>query len=419
MGVSIVSKLKELIQQLCPNGVEYKKLGEIATISRGGSFQKKDYVETGVPCIHYGQIYTQYNLFVEKTVSFISDEKAKKQKMAVKNDIIMAVTSENIDDVCKCIAWLGEEKVAVSGHTAIIHHNINPKYLVYYLHSSMFHMQKTKLAHGTKVIEVTPDKLLGIVLPVPPIEIQSEIVRLLDSFSELTLELTLKLALELTTRKKQYEYYRNILLDPNTWANDKKFKRTTIGECCDTLTGFPFDSSQFSDTGIRLMRGMNVKRGYLDFSETNNRYWKSSDGVEKYLLQNEDIIIAMDGSLVGRSFGVIQESDLPLLLVQRVARIRSKKINIRYLYHCIAKDLPDYTDKKKTAGAVPHISLRDIKSFPLALPSLEEQGRIAQLLDSLESLHTYLSWNLPREIEARQKQYEYYRDKLLTFKQLS
>ena len=139
-----MSRLDELIKELCPNGVEEKKLGDIATVSRGGNFQKKDYVENGVPCIHYGQIYTQYGLFVDKTISFISEEKASKQKMAVKNDVIMAVTSENIDDVCRCVAWLGDEAVAVSGHTAIIHHTINPKYLVYFLHSTMFYKQKTK-----------------------------------------------------------------------------------------------------------------------------------------------------------------------------------------------------------------------------------------------------------------------------------
>ena len=199
-----MSRLDELIQELCPNGVEEKRLGDIATVSRGGNFQKKDYVEDGVPCIHYGQIYTQYGLFIDKTISFISKEKAKKQKFAVKNDVVMAVTSENIDDVCKCVAWLGDEAVAISGHTAIIHHTINPKYLVYYLHSTMFYKQKTKLAHGTKVIEVTPDKLLDITLPVPPLEVQSEIVRILDNFTELTAELT--------ARKKQYEYYRNKLL---------------------------------------------------------------------------------------------------------------------------------------------------------------------------------------------------------------
>lgn len=197
-----------LLEQLCPSGVEYKKLGEVATISRGGNFQKKDYVAEGVPCIHYGQIYVHYGLFTTKTISSISKETAKKQKFADTNDIVMAVTSENIDDVCKCVAWLGEGKIAVSGHTAIIHHTLNPKFLVYWLHSSMFYQQKIKLAHGTKVIEVTPDKLCNVVLPVPPLRVQEEIVRILDNFTELTEKLTA----ELTARQKQYEYYRDLLL---------------------------------------------------------------------------------------------------------------------------------------------------------------------------------------------------------------
>lgn len=189
-----MSRLEELINELCPDGVEYKALGEFASVSRGGSFQKKDFLDDGFPCIHYGQIYTRYGLFADSTFTFISEDKAQKQKKASKNDIIMAVTSENIEDVCKCLAWLGEEDVAVSGHTAIIKHNQNSKYLVYYFHTEMFFAQKKKLAHGTKVIEVTPDKLLNIQVPVPPMEIQREIVRILDNFTELTAELTAELA---------------------------------------------------------------------------------------------------------------------------------------------------------------------------------------------------------------------------------
>ncbi|MCD7843218.1 MAG: restriction endonuclease subunit S [Clostridiales bacterium] len=199
-----MSKLDELIQELCPDGVEYKLLREFATVSRGGNFQKKDFKPDGVPCIHYGRIYTRYGLFADETFTLISDECAKRQKMAVKGDIIMAVTSENVEDVCKCLAWLGDSDVAVSGHSAIIHHNQNAKYLTYYFHTEMFFAQKRKLAHGTKVIEVTPDKLLDVKIPVPPLEVQREIVRILDNFTELTAELT--------ARQKQYEYYRDKLL---------------------------------------------------------------------------------------------------------------------------------------------------------------------------------------------------------------
>lgn len=203
-----MTKLEKLIEELCPNGVEYVRLGTFADISRGGSFQKKDFCETGVPCIHYGQIYTRYGLFADETISFINEEAAKKQKYAVTNDIVMAVTSENIEDVCKCVAWLGEDSIAVSGHTAIIHHTQNAKYLCYFFHTEMFAAQKRKIAHGTKVIEVTPDKLSDIIIPLPPLPIQEAIVRILDNFTKLTAELEA----ELEARKKQYEFYRDSLL---------------------------------------------------------------------------------------------------------------------------------------------------------------------------------------------------------------
>ena len=217
-----MTKINELIQQFCPDGVEYKTLGSFATISRGGNFQKKDFRDDGFPCIHYGQIYTKYGLFVDKTVSFISPACASKQKTASKNDIIMAVTSENIEDVCKCIVWLGDGEVAVSGHSAIIRHLQNPKYLAYYFHSRMFFDQKRKLAHGTKVIEVTPDKLASVKIPLPPIEVQCEIVRILDDFTEQTEQLKASLTAELTARKKQYEYYRDKLLTFDVFGGGDK-----------------------------------------------------------------------------------------------------------------------------------------------------------------------------------------------------
>ena len=111
--------------------------------------------------------------------------------------------------------------------------------------------------------------------------------------------------------------------------NDATTVYKRLGDFCDLLSGFPFDSSKFKEDGIRLMRGMNIKRGYLDFTEENNRYWESTDGVEKYLLNDQDIVISMDGSLVGSSYGMVSKKDLPLLLVQRVTRIRTNQANIR------------------------------------------------------------------------------------------
>ena len=187
------------------------RLGEIATIVRGGNFQKKDFVKEGRPCIHYGQMYTHFGIYADKALTFVNEDVFEKSKVAKTGDIIMAVTSENVEDVCSCTAWLGDA-AAVSGHTAIISHNQNAKFLSYYFHSSHFFEQKIKLAHGTKVIEVTPSKLTEIIIKLPTVSEQNRIVTILDHFDTLCNDLTKGLPAEIEARQKQYEYYRDKLL---------------------------------------------------------------------------------------------------------------------------------------------------------------------------------------------------------------
>lgn len=157
-------------------------------------------------------MYTHFGIHAEKTLTFVSDDTFGKSKQAVPGDIVMAVTSENVEDVCSCVAWLGSEPIAVSGHTAIIHHTQNAKYLSYWFHSNDFFAQKKKLAHGTKVIEVTPDKLNDIVILLPSPAEQERIVSILDRFDALCNDITAGLPAEIEARKKQYEYYRDKLL---------------------------------------------------------------------------------------------------------------------------------------------------------------------------------------------------------------
>ena len=192
--------------------IEWKRLGDVATLIRGGNFQKKDFTEIGVPCIHYGQIYTHFGIHTTSTIKYISPEVASKSKIAKTNDIVMAITSENVDDVGKCVAWLGDEDIAVSGHTAIIQHKQNAKYLSYYFHTSHFFTQKKKLAHGTKVIEISPKDLANVIVPIPSLEEQQRIVDILDRFDTLTNDLSQGLPAEIEARRKQYEYYRDQLL---------------------------------------------------------------------------------------------------------------------------------------------------------------------------------------------------------------
>ncbi len=187
-------------------------MGDIATIIRGGNFQKKDFVENGKPCIHYGQMYTHFGIYADETLTFVNDEVFAKSKKAKPGDIVMAVTSENVEDVCSCTAWLGKEDIAISGHTAIISHSQNAKYLSYYFHSAIFFAQKKKIAHGTKVIEVTPNKLNDIVIMLPTIQEQQRIVSILDRFDALCNDISNGLPAEIEARQKQYEYYRDKLL---------------------------------------------------------------------------------------------------------------------------------------------------------------------------------------------------------------
>ncbi len=187
-------------------------MSDIASVTRGGNFQKKDFVEIGYPCIHYGQMYTHFGIATSGVIKYLNKDVYDKSKHAVQNDIVMAVTSENVEDVCSCTAWIGEEDIAVSGHTAIIHHNQNAKYLSYYFHTEHFYKQKQKLAHGTKVIEVTPDKLLDIIVPLPTMEKQCEIADMLDRFDGYCNDISEGLPAEIEARQKQYEYYRDKLL---------------------------------------------------------------------------------------------------------------------------------------------------------------------------------------------------------------
>ena len=159
-----------------PEGWCWCKIGDIADIERGGNFKKSDFVEKGYPCIHYGQIHMRFGPRTNSVLSYLPSALANKQRKAHTGDIVMAVTSENIEDVCKCTAWLGDYDVAIGAHTAIIHHYLNPVFLVYFFKSSLFYTQKKDLGHGSKVVEVTPVTLNNVILPLPPLSVQKAIV---------------------------------------------------------------------------------------------------------------------------------------------------------------------------------------------------------------------------------------------------
>ncbi|MEA3504192.1 MAG: restriction endonuclease subunit S, partial [Bacteroidota bacterium] len=182
---------------------------------RGGGLQKKDFTESGVGCIHYGQIYTYYGTYTNKTKTFVSEEFAKKARMAKYGDLIIATTSETDEDVCKAVAWLGKEEIAVSSDACFYQHNLNPKYVAYFFQTEQFQKQKMPYITGAKVRRVNADKLAKIKIPVPSPEEQERIVSILDKFDTLTTSISEGLPKEIELRKKQYEYYRDKLLTFN------------------------------------------------------------------------------------------------------------------------------------------------------------------------------------------------------------
>ena len=195
------------------NNVVWKKLNEVGTLVRGNGLQKKDFTPNGVGCIHYGQIYTHYRTFATETITCCSEELAKKLRTAEYGDVVIATTSENVEDVCKAVAWLGKESIAISGDAYIYKHNQNPKYIAYIFQTGIFFDYKKRKANGTKVIRLSGDAIGKYEVPLPPIEEQNRIVAILDRFESLTTSLQHGLPAEIAARRQQYEYYRDKLLD--------------------------------------------------------------------------------------------------------------------------------------------------------------------------------------------------------------
>lgn len=375
------------------DGVEVKRLtlGDIGEFIRGNGIQKKDLVEAGFPAVHYGQIFTKYGFSAVQSFTFISDELAKKSRIAQKNDLLIATTSENDEDVLKSIAWLGE-KVAISGDMMLFRHTQNVKYLAYYFQTEDFQKQKIKFITGAKVRRVSRDSLTKMTISLPSLKVQTEIVRILDAFAELTAELTA----ELVARKQQYTYYRKQLLT----FNDDEVEWKSLGELATLRRGRVMSKSYLVD---------NVGSYPVYSSQTANNGEIGSIGTFDF--EGEYVNWTTDGANAGTVF--YRTGKFSITNVSGLIKINDAlRLNYKYLFYWLSIEAKKHVN---SGMGNPKLMSNQVAKILIPIPSLSKQKDIVAILDKLEALSTSLTEGLPREIELRQQQYEYYRELLLSF----
>lgn len=388
-----MSEIDRMIAEHCPDGVPVKALGNVGTFTRGSGLQKKDFVDEGVGCIHYGQIYTYYGTSATVTKSFVTPELFAKLKRAEPRDLVVTTTSENIEDVCTAVAWLGDGPIAIGGHSCVFKHELDPLYVAYYFQTEQFEIQKRKYVTGTKVKEIKPVDIARIKIPVPDLDIQRKIAEILGKTESLQAELQADLQAELQARKRQYEYYRDQLL---TFADGAKW--APLSQLATVRTGQPPGDVLVDDGAFPFVNAGTTASGCA--SETNT--------------EGDAVTIPSRGQ---GGVGVVgyQSRDFwcgPLCY--RIRSVDSDIVTTKYLYYFLKSIQPSIRALQQTGGT-PALNRKELITVRVALPIRSEQDRIVDILDRFDALVNDLSIGIPAEMRARRTQYEYYRDKLLTF----
>lgn len=406
-----MTKLEILLAELCPDGVEYIGLGEVCTLVTGATPSKTnpEYWEHGIiPWMSSGEVNNKTIYKTEKRITPLGYEKASTTLVPV-HTVVIALAGQGKTRGKVAITEI-ELCTNQSLCSLICGDKLNYKYLYYYLDSKYEELREISNGDGSRG-GLSLRILKPYIIPVPPLEVQAEIVRILDNFTELTAELT--------ARKKQYEYYRDELLSFNGGECEWK----TLGEIglVTKLAGFEFTNYvTYSDEGkIIALRGLNVKNGRLDLTDV--KYIDKSDfsKLSRSKLVIDDMLFTYVGTI--GQVALIDEND-KYYLAPNVALIR---INKDYLLPRFAMYFfqtnsfwSKQIDKLLQSSSMKNIPMEKIRKFKLPIPSMEEQERIVSILDRFDKLCNDISDGLPAEIEARRKQYEYYRDKLLTFKEV-
>ena len=391
-----MSKLDELIRKFCPDGIKFEFLDACCTLEKG---------QTPIQKASAGK----YPLVVTT-----NERKSSDSYQFDKPTVCVPLVSSRGHGVASLNSlYYQEGKFALGnilcGITPINGDQLSAKFLYYYLNHKKDKLIVTLMRGGANV-SLTVSALKKVKIPVPPIEIQSEIERIFDTFEALLAKLTA----ELTARRKQYEHYRDELM-----STAKELREVSFDDLFDFQNGFAFKSTLFKDTGSPIIRITNIQDQHIDTSGLV--YFSLKDYKEKldqFIVYPGDIVVAMSGATTGK-IG-INDTNTCFYLNQRVGKFipKEKIILTQYLYHLLLRNSNRLLEISSGSGAQPNLSSEKLKKLKDKIPPISEQQRILALLERFNTLNTNLVSGLPAEIAARQKQYEYYRDKLLSFKEL-
>ena len=389
-----MSRLDELIGKLCPHGVEFKPLGECIRQNVGGGTPRKsrtDYWNGSIPWASVKDL-VKHDMYLPDTQDYITEKGLANSP----SNLIAAGAIVVATRISPGKMLIARKDVAINQDLRglTLKDSLDSKYLVYYFQTLRIE------GKGTTVKGISTQELENIKIPVPPLPVQREIVRILDNFTELTAELTA----EHTARKKQYEYYRNTLLN---FSDDSSVQWLTLGEIGRV------------SMCKRIMKAETSPDGDVPFFKIGTfgkepDAYISQEKVEEYrkaysFPKKGDVLISAAGT-IGRT--VIYDGEPAYYQDSNIVWIDNdeSKVSNKYLYYY-------YTMKPwfvSTGGTIARLYNHNIIKAKIPVPPFEDQERIVAILDRFDALCNDLTSGLPAEIEARRKQYESYRDRLFT-----
>jgi len=409
-----MSRIDDLIAQFCPEGVEYHGLGDVGEFIRGNGLQKSDLTVSGVGAIHYGQIHTIYGVWTDETKSFVTEEKARRLRKARPGDLVIATTSEDDAAVAKAVAWVGENEIAVSGDAYIYRHSLEPKYVAYFFQTEQFQSKKTRYITGTKLRRISGGSLAKIMIPVPPLEVQREIVKVLDKFTKLEADLETKLAVELEARRRQYQYYRDALFV----FKNRNVRWATMSEVGEFFRGRRFTKDDYVPDGTRCIHYGDIYTQYGTATTATVSHVRSDMASALRFAKPGDLVIAGVGETVedvGKAVAWLGDGEVAIHDDCFAFRHSLNPKFVSYYFQTAA--FHGEKNKFVARGKLKRLSSENLGKLTIPVPQLDEQERIVAILDKFEALVNYLSNGLPAEIKARRQQYEHHRNRLLSFRE--